>query len=141
MNNRRFSHFKKTMLVLSIITMISLVTCVAAISLKNNSTVVTQGNPDKDVSSYYTPKPSSSQESRASSLPSSSSRTSPEPAEEYLITVYEGKVAVFKKGSTKPALISDVSASQLPEADLALLKKGIEAETLTKARAILEDYE
>ena len=82
--------------------------------------------------SYYTPKPAASQESPAAQ---------PEPDGPYRVALYEGKIGVFQLGDTKPFLTADVDVYLLPEEDIALLRKGLTAQSLTEVKSILEDYE
>ena len=79
------------------------------------------------------PKPAASQESPAAAQP--------EPDGPYRVALYEGKIGVFQLGDTKPFLTADVDVYLLPEEDIALLRKGLTAQSLTEVKSILEDYE
>ena len=83
--------------------------------------------------SYYTPKASASQGSAA------------QPAGDedgpYRVAVYDGKIGVFRQGETEPFLTADVEVYLLPQEDIALLRAGLEADTLAEVKAILEDYQ
>jgi len=58
----------------------------------------------------------------------------------YLIGEYQGNVAVFRFGETKPVQILETPLSVLPEEDRRLLQKGIPVETEEELISILEDY-
>lgn len=58
----------------------------------------------------------------------------------YIIKEYNGKVAIFKKSSENPLLISDVCVNNLPQTDRELLKKGIEVGTQKELNRLIEDY-
>ena len=60
--------------------------------------------PKNSFSSYYTPKASASQEIPGASLPVTQEE------ERYRVTLYEGKIGVFRGGEDEPFLIADVSA-------------------------------
>ncbi|CDD30289.1 uncharacterized protein BN815_01523 [Firmicutes bacterium CAG:94] len=83
--------------------------------------------------SYYTPKASASQGSAA------------QPAGDgdgpYRVAVYDGKIGVFRQGEAEPFLTADVEVYLLPQEDIALLRAGLEADTLAEVKAILEDYQ
>ena len=133
MDGKSSKNYKKYTLLLLIVTVAALVVCAAAFSLKRDA-VAAQGNPEKNYTSYYNPKPSPSQE-RAESRESSAE------TEEYLITVYNGKIGVFRGGETSPFLTADTDVYLLPEEDVKILKKGIRADSFTAVKSILEDYE
>ncbi len=59
----------------------------------------------------------------------------------YLLTVHNGKLAVFQNGRSEPELLLDVWVDSLPERDITRLKEGIPAESLTEAITLAEDYE
>ena len=61
-------------------------------------------------------------------------------APKYTVGEYDGKLAVFFGESDTPTLIYEVRVDSLPEADAALLKNGITAETDAELRSIVEDY-
>lgn len=108
-----------------------------------------QGQPYENHDSYYSADENSSQETQggaASSAKPENHAAIPSPApspsvEGYLVTVYEGKIAVFKENETKPMQILDIPLSMLPEEDISILKKGIRAENIGELKRILEDYE
>ncbi len=58
----------------------------------------------------------------------------------YLVSEYEGKIAVFKNDSTIPFEIYDTYISSLPRHDRLLLEKGIHASTKQELQDIIEDY-
>ena len=58
----------------------------------------------------------------------------------YIISEYNGKIAVFKKSSSEPLFVSDVYVSSLPQADKQMLKNGIEVNTKKELNRLIEDY-
>lgn len=62
-------------------------------------------------------------------------------ADNYLVTVYEGKIAVFKNDETKPMQTLDLPLSMLPEEDRRILEAGIHADGIGALKRILEDYQ
>lgn len=133
MDDKSARKYKKYTMFALIVTAAALVICAAALSLKRDAVAV-QGNPEKNYTSYYTPKPSPSQESQ--NFPESS-----EIEEEYLVTVYNGKIGVFRGGEAKPFLTADTDVYLLPDEDVAILRKGIRAKSFSEVKGILEDYE
>ena len=111
----------------------ALLVAVVALSLKGREAVPAQGSPAESGMSYYTPKASASQGSAA------------QPAGDedgpYRVAVYDGKIGVFRQGETEPFLTADVEVYLLPQEDIALLRAGLEADTLAEVKAILEDYQ
>ena len=47
---------------------------------------------------------------------------------------------MFRDGEDKPFLIADVSAYLLPEEDVEILRRGIEVDSFTGVKQVLEDY-
>lgn len=144
--------YKQYTLILLIITVIALVVCAATLPLKQKEPLAVQGNPQQSNMEYYTSKAGASQESSVSSASSRLRPTSPpssstagtssaQEEENYLVTVHEGKIGVFRSGESEPFLTADVDVYLLPGEDLALLKKGIRAESFGAVKSILEDYE
>lgn len=115
------------------VTVAALLVAVVALSLKGREAVPAQGSPAESVMSYYTPKGSASQGSAA------------QPAGDgdgpYRVAVYDGKIGVFRQGEAEPFLTADVEVYLLPQEDIALLRAGLEADTLAEVKAILEDYQ
>ncbi len=134
--------FKKSMPVLFSITAAALIVCAAALGLKRDASVAAQAGLKESYTSYYSPKPSPSQEmpESAAALPSSRP-SSGEKAEEYLITVYNGKIGVFRGGETAPFLIADTDVYLLPERDVSILRQGIRVDSFPAVKSVLEDYE
>lgn len=128
--------YKAYTLILLMITVFALILTAAMLSLKRGAAAV-QGEPveppEKPGSAYYTPKSASSQEN------SETGETDPENG--YLVTVYRGGIGVFQSGKTVPVLTSHTEVYLLPEEDIQLLRKGIWAEDLTRAKEILEDFD
>jgi len=58
----------------------------------------------------------------------------------FLLSVYKGKIALWKKGEAHPVKVFPYSASMLPEKDRALLEKGIEFQSLEELTKFAEDY-
>ena len=68
------------------------------------------------------------------------SENSEDEIDSYIISEYNGKIAVFKKLSAEPLFVSDVYVSSLPQADKELLKEGIEVRTKKELNRLIEDY-
>lgn len=133
--------YKLYTLTLLIITVTALVVTAAMLTLKRQAaaagsrpvagTLTTAASAgegsDRD---YYTPNPALSQEN-------------PETAwsDGYIVTLHKGRIGVFPAGRDQPVLTADIEAYLLPHEDLALLQKGIWADSLSTARKILEDYD
>ena len=115
------------------VTVAALLVAVVALSLKGREAVPALGSPAESGMSYYTPKASASQGSAA------------QPAGDedgpYRVAVYDGKIGVFRQGEAEPFLTADVEVYLLPQEDIALLRAGLEADTLAEVKAILEDYQ
>ena len=60
--------------------------------------------------------------------------------EEYIISVYDGKIAVFTQSDKLPIEVYDVYVSTLPEKDQKALQKGIKVEGKIKLKYLIEDY-
>lgn len=58
----------------------------------------------------------------------------------FLLGIYKGKIALWKKGEAEPVKVFPYSAAILPEKDRALLEKGIEIEDLEELARYAEDY-
>lgn len=130
--------YKTYTLWLLIITVTALVVTAAMLSLKRSAAaqptaVPPTSAPEEPGIAYYTPNPAPSQENSETLENASQAK--------YLVTIYQGKLGVFKEGRTSPVLIQDTSVYLLPEEDIALLKKGLPAKDLNEARKILEDYD
>lgn len=133
MDDKKPRDYKMATMVLIGVTVAALLVAVAALSLKGREAVPAQGSPAESVMSYYTPKASASQGSAA------------QPAGDedgpYRVAVYDGKIGVFRQGEIEPFLTADVEVYLLPQEDIALLRAGLEADTLAEVKAILEDYQ
>ncbi len=138
MNGSNFKNYKKATLVLSITAVTALVISAATLSLKRETKAIFPESSAKSSIVDYTPNSSSSQETREAGAPAQPSQQPPK--ERYLITVYDGKIGVFKNNDPSPILMSDVQVYLLPKADIDLLQKGISAKSLSEAKSILEDY-
>lgn len=132
-------------LVLLITAAAALIVCAAAFRLKRDPSLAVQGNPEQSYLSYYSPKPSPSQETAKSQVSSSSESVSSQaastPEEEYLITIYNGKIGVFRENQADPFLTADRDVYLLPKEDVEILKKGIRVQGFTAVKSVLEDYE
>lgn len=84
-------------------------------------------------SAYYTPNTAASQESAA--------KGEEKGDEGYFITIYKGKLGVFKAGQAEPVVVREKEVLLLPEEDLRLLREGIWAKDMNEVRQILEDYD
>lgn len=60
--------------------------------------------------------------------------------EQYVVGVYDDKVAVYAQGDSVPIEIYDVFVSTLPIKDQYELKKGIKVEGKNRLKALIEDY-
>ena len=58
----------------------------------------------------------------------------------FLLSVYKGKIALWKKGEAHPVKVFPYSASLLPKSDREKLEKGIEFESLEELTKFAEDY-
>ena len=140
MDERAFKKHKIYTLLLLIVAMVALVVGIAAHSLKREA-VATQGNAETqntakraDDLEYYTPNSAPSQEN---SKPQEGAET----PSQYLITIYDGRIGVFRSGESRPFFVSDVRAYLLPEEDIDILLRGIKVNSYAQARSVLEDYE
>lgn len=60
--------------------------------------------------------------------------------EQYIIGVYEEKIAVFAQGDSIPIDVYNVYVNTLPEADRTALRNGIEVSGKARLRELIEDY-
>lgn len=58
----------------------------------------------------------------------------------YIVTEYQGKIAVFKNTDTIPLDVYDTYVEYLPEHDRQLLIEGIRADSPGELQKIIEDY-
>lgn len=58
----------------------------------------------------------------------------------YILTEYEGKLAVFKNGDNVPISIYDTYIDTLPKHDKELIQKGIRVESTDSLQRLIEDY-
>lgn len=58
----------------------------------------------------------------------------------FLLGVYEGKVALWIDGISKPYYISEYSVQLLPPADQQRLEQGIKVRSREELNRLLEDY-
>ena len=58
----------------------------------------------------------------------------------FLLGIYKGKIALWKKGETHPVKVFPYSASLLPKADREKLEQGIEFQSLEELTKFAEDY-
>ncbi len=133
MNDKKPRDYKKPTILATIVTAAALLVTLLSFSLRGEASVPVQGTPAENDTAYYTPKPDASQEIRPT--------PTPEKDGPYQVAVYQGKIGVFRPGETTPFLTADVDVYLLPEEDIALLRKGLTAESLTEVKRILEDYE
>ena len=142
MKDRQPINYKKYTLLLLLTAVGALIVCAAALGIKQ-AALAAKPEPQAVVTPHYTPKQAASQETPAPRSPSVS--PSPQPAGEsgagYVVALRDGAIGVYPAAGGPPVLTSDAQAYLLPQGDLDLLKKGIPAESLSEARAILEDYE
>lgn len=142
MNGSGSNHYQKYTRLCVGATLVALAVAAAACSIKleraaaqarpAQSHQAVQGQPEKNLTEYYTPNPGASQEN-------SGETASQE--ESYLVTVYNGKIGVFREGEDEPFLTADTEVYLLPREDVAILEKGIRAQSFGAVKGILEDYQ
>lgn len=94
------------------------------------------------------PQASASVSSEPKSAPASSAGSSSEaplpssavPPGAYLLTEYEGKLAVMRPGAEEPERVYDVYIRTLPEYDRRRLEEGIWAADEAALQSLLQDY-
>ena len=87
--------------------------------------------------------PSSEQPAQSrQSLPQTSAAAKPEVSSQaaYLVSEYEGNVAVFRQGEEKPFRTLDTPLSMLPQADQEMIREGIWVTNDAELLSLLEDY-
>lgn len=62
------------------------------------------------------------------------------PIKYYVLSDYQGKIAVFENGNSIPINVFDTYTSSLPQHDRALIEKGIKATTTDELQSLIEDY-
>ncbi|MBR2028195.1 MAG: hypothetical protein IKA10_04300 [Oscillospiraceae bacterium] len=72
-------------------------------------------------------------------LPRSQPLPETEPAVEYTVRDYGGKVAVFEGDSNLPVVVYEIYTHLLPENDIELLRRGIKVTTQEQLQTCLED--
>ena len=139
MKDRQPINYKKCTLVLLLVAVGALLVCAASFGIKQ-AALAASPKPQAVVTDHYTPKQAASQETpapqKASSAPPLSSA-----GERYVVALRDGEIGVYPVEGGPPVLTSPIQAYLLPQGDLELLRKGIPAESLAEARAVLEDYE
>lgn len=58
----------------------------------------------------------------------------------YTLSEYDGSVALYQRGFAMPVQVFDTRLSSLPEAEQALLRAGIDAESDEQAQKLIEDF-
>ena len=58
----------------------------------------------------------------------------------YILSVYDGRVAVFACGAQTPCKVLETRIASLPESEAERLKNGIEAENAESLQRLIEDY-
>ena len=142
MNGSASNHYQKYTWLCVGATVVALLVSAAAFSAKEEraaaqarpaqSHQAVQGQPEKNLTEYYTPNAAASQEN---------SGETPSREESYLVTVYDGKIGVFREGEDEPFLTADTEVYLLPREDVAILEKGIRAQGFGAVKSILEDYQ
>ena len=142
MNGSASNHYQKYKWLCVGATAVALLVSAAAFSAKEEraaaqarpaqSHQAVQGQPEKNLTEYYTPNAAASQEN---------SGETPSREESYLVTVYDGKIGVFREGEDEPFLTADTEVYLLPREDVAILEKGIRAQDFGAVKSILEDYQ
>lgn len=67
-------------------------------------------------------------------------QTQAEQTDNYVIGVYDEKIAVFTQGDTVPVETYDVYITTLPESDQTSLRKGINVKGKAELRRLIEDF-
>lgn len=62
------------------------------------------------------------------------------PTEYYILSEYQGKIAVFRNDDNIPINVFDTYLSTLPQHDRQLIKEGIKANTTDELQQLIEDY-
>lgn len=145
--DRKLARYKRYTFFLLLVTAFSLVVCAAAFSFKRDAAAA-----QPTVTNHYTPNRAASQETPGLAGPPASSTAdmpanaqgaapSPSPQEErYTVSVYNGKIGVFRGNEPIPFLTAETEVYLLPQEDILLLRRGIPASSMSQVRAILEDY-
>ena len=116
-----------------------IVTALAVISL-NPGILWKQGKPvstssEKSMSSYFTSKGTSSQESVSAAQALASE------AETYIVREYKGHIGVFRGSDSTPFREYETDVGILPKSDQALLQKGKVLHSMTDVEKLVEDYD
>ena len=128
--------YKTLTILLLIVTVIALLLAAVMLTLGRSSAAASgepESPPEKSVTSYYTPKPSPSQENSEIEENTTGS--------DFLVTIYRGGIGVIQPGKSVPVLTKHTEVYLLPQEDIELLRKGIRARDLSHAKEILEDFD
>ena len=131
-----YRRYKTLTIVLLVITVIALLLTAVMLTLGRHTAAVStepQSPPEDPATTYYTPKPATSQENSETEESGTGNG--------FLVTIYRGGIGVFQDGKTLPVLTKHTEVYLLPEEDIKLLRQGIRARDLTEAREILEDFD
>lgn len=138
--------YKKYTLALLIVAVAAMVVCAAAFSLKRDTAVQTATK--QSPTGYYSPNTGVSQENedgenadKTNNLTAEGKAAAVQDDDSYTVTVYNGKIGVFKNNESKPFITADVDVYLLPQDDIDILKKGLHANNFSQVKSILEDYE
>ncbi len=69
-----------------------------------------------------------------------SQQAPPQPAYQYLIKEYQGRVAVYNSGSQEPDMVLDVLVKYLPDYDRQQMQQGIPVNSYNELVSLIEDY-
>ena len=58
----------------------------------------------------------------------------------YILSVYDGRVAVFARGAQTPYMVLETRIASLPKTEAERLINGIEAENAEALQRLIEDY-
>lgn len=58
----------------------------------------------------------------------------------YILTEYDGRLAVFIDGENTPVTVYNTYTDTLPQQDKELIQKGIRVESTEKLQRLIEDY-
>ena len=58
----------------------------------------------------------------------------------YVLSVFDGRIAVFEAGKDAPVRLTDTRIASLPQTEAERLKKGIRASDEEELQSLIEDY-
>ncbi len=138
--DKKLARYKRYTFFLLLATAFALVVCAAAFSFKRGAAAA-----QPTITNHYTPNRAVSQETASApgDTPANAQEAAPSPTpagENYTVSVYNGKIAVFRGQEAVPFLTAETEVYLLPQEDIQLLRRGIPASSMSQVRSILEDY-